>query len=157
MLNPPANLVKAADIEAYKTVEENKVFSQNSVERMLNLALPNGEKNADGQPREVNAFQELWDKKYISREITDALKEFRQFLKPLLPAKYAQNLETIENKSQKHNQKFALNTMQKYVTKQMAEKLKESFKVYPILKNAKNFSRTIFQPFTNNWSGHLLI
>lgn len=128
LLRPPEHLKTDKDIKAYKMAEENKTF-ESLVKTMMDLALPEGEITVNGKVKQVNAFQELWDNIIIEDEVSDAIDELRQFIKSLMPNKYAEKLDIVESKAKELTKNFILNSLKQYATKALAEKLRESFKL----------------------------
>ncbi len=130
VLHPLAKalLQSPADVKNAKELEENKVFLK-LVERMMNLALPTGQEQIDGQARTADAFLELWDNIIIEPEVTLAIDEFRDFIKILLPEKYADKLDIVESKVKTLTKEFILNTIKRHATTVLAEKLRETCKL----------------------------
>lgn len=138
LLCPPEHIKTQEDIQIYKSSQEKLAFEL-IVKEMLKLTLPKVQKNEEGQVEYIDALQELWESIIIEPEVTQAINEFRQFIKSLLPAKFADKFDVIEGKIKKLTEKFILSSLEQQMTKALAEQLRESFKLFSDANLRKEF------------------
>ncbi|MBS4166645.1 Uncharacterized protein NEOC65_001737 [Neochlamydia sp. AcF65] len=136
--------IKKEDIEGYKAVEENKFFLP-LVEKLLNYALPTGHQElVEGKVIVLDAFEELLDNIIIEPEIQNMGKELHQFLKSLLPPKFASKIDTINTTVVKISKKFILNVVRQNATKVLAQQLKGIFTILSEEKKRMEFLAETF-------------
>jgi hypothetical protein len=112
---------KAAPLNASS---ENKAF-QDIVNKMINLVFPKG--NA---AREVDAFAIILDNIHLDTSVKNTIEDLRLFIKSLIPARFSSTFEAYEQKIIKSSKEIALNSIHHYAKKLLAEKLKDSFKLF---------------------------
>ncbi|KIC75994.1 hypothetical protein DB41_GR00060 [Neochlamydia sp. TUME1] len=136
--------IKKEDIEGYKAVEENKFFLP-LVEKLLNYALPTGHQElVQGKVVVLDAFEELLDNIIIEPEIQNMVGELHQFLKSLLPPKFASKIDTINNTVVRISKKFILNVVRQNATKVLAQQLKGIFTILSEEKKRMEFLAETF-------------
>lgn len=132
-LNPPEQ-VKNNDreLENYRKLEEKR-FIEPLVEKMIKLALPTDPgKGAD-------ALEELLESIFIEPEIKEKIDELHQFIKSLLPSKYADMIDVAEKKFMKLTKTFVLNSLKQQTKKILTERLRESFKIISDAEKRQEF------------------